>query len=173
MLKQAEEFSSRLNLWLTRVGAAVLFATMLMAVANMILRPLGYPLTGSFELMGLGCAFTAALGLAQAQEEKSHISVDIMFRHLPPLPRSALNATGCLACALLFSAAAWRLFQTGLTQLETGEVSETLRLPFYPVIWTVSAGFMALSLRLYIEAAMSFRSIGKHFMGKAGQSEEV
>ncbi len=162
MLKQAEQFSSKLNLWLTRVGAVVLFATMLMAVANMALRPLGFPLTGSFELMGLGCAITAAFGLAIAQEQKSHISVDIMFRHMPPLPRAILNIAGSLSCALLFSAASWRLLQTGLTQLETGEVSETLRIPFYPVVWAVAAGFLALSLRLYIEAAAAGTALLKN-----------
>ncbi len=159
MLKQAERVSSRLNLWLTRAGAAVLFATMVMAVANMVLRPLGIPVTGSFELMGLGCAITAALGLALAQEQKSHISVDILFSHFPPVARAVLNALGCIICTLLFTAASWRLFHMGLTQLETGEVSETLRLPFYPVIWIVAAGFAALSLRLMIEAVQSIMKI--------------
>jgi len=157
MLKQAQRLSSNLNLWLTRTGAAVLFATMLMAVANMVLRPLGFPVTGSFELMGLGCAITAALGLAMAQEHKSHISVEILFSHLPPGLRSILNAAGCIICALLFSSASWRLFQMGLTQFETGEVSETLRMPFYPAIWIVAAGFAALALRLSIEAALSLQ----------------
>ncbi len=156
-LKTAEKLSSSLDRWLARAGAVVLFATMIIAVVNMILRPFGYPVTGSFELMGLGCAVTAALGLALAQEYKSHISVDILFNHLPGGLRSVLRAAGSLACCLLFSAAAWRLFQMGMTQLETGEVSETLRIAFYPVIWVVAAGFAALSLRLAIEALTAFR----------------
>ncbi len=147
-----EAFLSWLNLWFIRAGCAVLFATMLIAVANMALRPLGLPITGSFELMGMGCAITAALGLSMAQAEKSHIAVGILFRCLPHGLRKFLSATGSIICALLFSAAAWRLFQTGLTQLKTGEVSETLRMPFYPVIWVVALGFAALAMRLVVEA---------------------
>jgi TRAP-type C4-dicarboxylate transport system permease small subunit len=139
---------------------------MVMAVANMVLRPLGIPLTGSFELMGLGCAVTAALGFALAQEQKSHIAVDILFSHFPPVVRAVLNAIGCLICTLLFTAASWRLFHMGLIQLETGEVSETLRLPFYPVIWIVAAGFAALSLRLVIEAALALQKALNSHTGK-------
>ncbi len=149
-----EAFSSMINLWFIRAGCAVLFITMLVAVANMALRPLGLPITGSFELMGLGCAITAALGLAMAQAEKSHIAVDILFRCFPPVLRKILSTTGNIVCTALFSAAAWRLFQTGLTQLNTGEVSETLRIPFYPVIWVVALGFAALALRLMVEAIL-------------------
>jgi TRAP-type C4-dicarboxylate transport system permease small subunit len=130
---------------------------MLVAVVNMLLRPAGYPVTGSFELMGLGCAITAALGLATAQEQRSHISVDIVYEHLPERLKPLLSAAGSSACAILFSAGAWRLIHTGLTQLETGEVSETLRIPFYPVIWVVAAGFGALALRLLVEAMRSLQ----------------
>ncbi len=157
MLQHTEKFSEKLNLYLTRAGAAVLFATMLIAVVNMVLRPAGYPITGSFELMGLGCAITAALGLAMAQEQKSHITVDIVYNHLPERLKLPLSAGGSTICAILFSAGAWRLFVTGLTQLETGEVSETLRIPLYPVIWVVAAGFAALALRLLVEAIKSLQ----------------
>ncbi len=147
-----ETFSTWLDLWFIRAGCAVLFATMLIAVANMALRPVGFPITGSFELMGMGCAITAALGLSMAQAEKSHIAVNILFRCFPQGLRKFLSTTGSIMCALLFSAAAWRLFQTGLTQLKTGEVSETLRIPFYPVIWVVATGFASLAMRLVVEA---------------------
>ncbi len=153
MIEKAERLSSRLDHWFVRAGSVALVITMFTAVLNMFLRPLGHPITGSFELMGLGCAATASLGLAMAQEARSHISVDILFDRLPRPLRRFLLPVGSLVCAALFCAAAWRLFQTGVTQLETGEVSETLRLPFYPVIWVVAAGFLLLSLRLVIEAA--------------------
>ena len=159
-------FSSSLNRWAVRAGSMALLATMLIAVANMCLRPLGYPVTGSFELMGLGCAITAALGLAMAQEAGSHISVDILFNRLPALLRRFLSAAGSLVCCVLFAAAAWRLWQTGMTQLDTGEVSETLRIPFYPVIWAVCAGFCLLSLRLAVEAAGSLFSSRAELSGR-------
>ncbi len=152
---QLETFSSKLDTWFARTGEVALALTMITAVANMILRPAGHPLTGSFELMGLGCAVTAALGLALAQEHKSHITVDILYNMLPVKIRLIFGMTGNLACSALFAAASWRLVQTGLTQMRTGEVSETLRMPFYPVIWVVAAGFALLTLRLFVEALKS------------------
>ncbi len=149
------KLSSSLDRWAVKAGSLALFATMLIAVANMCLRPFGHPVTGSFELMGLGCAITAALGLAMAQEAGSHISVDILFNRFPLLLRRFLSAAGSLVCAGLFVAAAWRLWHMGMTQLDTGELSETLRLPFYPVIWIAGAGFGLLALRLVVEASCS------------------
>lgn len=152
---QLETLSSKLDTWFARTGAVALLLTMTAAVANMILRPVGHPLTGSFELMGLGCAVTTALGLALAQEHKNHIAVDILYNMLPVKIRMIAGLAGNLACCALFSAASLRLVQTGLAQMKTGEVSETLRMPFYPVIWIVAAGFALLTLRLLTEALKS------------------
>ena len=159
MLNYLEKFSTRLNALLAWTGAAALGLTMVMAVVNMALRPVGHPVTGSFELMGLGCAITTALGLALAQEQKSHIWVDIVFNRLPCPVKNFFTVIGNLACSALFIAASWRLFHMGLTQMHTGEVSETLGIPFYPVVWSVAAGFFTLALRLILEAVKAGLSL--------------
>jgi len=48
--------SRLLNRWMLRAASATLLLTMGIAVANMVLRPLGRPVQGSFELMGFGGA---------------------------------------------------------------------------------------------------------------------
>ncbi len=142
----------RINILLLWAGCVVFMFTMCLAIFNMILRPMGHPIAGSFELMGLGCAVLTALGLGYSQETRSHISVDILFRHFPASVKRALNGAGSLITGLFFMAAAWRIFKMALAYREYGELSETLRLPFYPITMLVALGIFVLSLNLLSQA---------------------
>lgn len=142
----------RINILLLWIGCAVFMLTMCLAILNMALRPLGHPIAGSFELMGFGCAVLTALGLGYSQETRSHISVDILFRHFPRRLRRLLNGAGSLASGLFFLAASWRIFKMALSYREYGELSETLRMPFYPVTMIAALGTLILSVNLLYQA---------------------
>ncbi len=129
----------------------MLLLTMIEAVANMLLRPFGHPIQGSFELMGFGAAAVAALGLANSQERKVHICVDILFSRFSPGIKHFLASLGNLLCSIFFGMAAWRISELALRLWRSGEVSETLRIPFYPFTGIVALGFWALSFTLLID----------------------
>ncbi len=139
---------SRINIIFLSVACIILLMGLLVAVINMILRPFGHPLTGSFELMGYGSAIITALGLGFSQEKKSHIAVDILFKKFPSGLKKWLNIVGLLLCTIFFSAVAVRLFLFALDLKANGELSETLMVPFYPVTMIVSLGFVVLTLNL-------------------------
>ncbi len=143
---------SRINSILLGIACIVLVLTVFVAVINMILRPFGHPVTGSFEVMGYGSAVVTALGLGFSQEKKSHISVDILFRHFPYRVRIWLSAIGLGICALFFGAVSVRLFQFALDLKANGELSETLMIPFYPVVMIVAFGVMILTVNLAHDA---------------------
>jgi len=149
-------YLERMNRFLLYCSCLVLLLTMSMAVLNMVLRPMGRPLSGSFELLGFGSALIAALGLGYSQDEKSHISVDLLFRHLSPGLQRLLEGTGLAACALFFAMAFYRIMGLAHTMYSTGEVSETLRIPYYPVVAVVAVGFLALSVTLIKDAFYAF-----------------
>jgi TRAP-type C4-dicarboxylate transport system permease small subunit len=136
--------------WLNRAlmwgACAVLLVTMVMAVINMIGRPLKMPIQGSFELMGLGGALIVALSLGYSQESRTHISVDILFDTFPPRLKAVCIATGDLVCSAFFGIAAWQMVRFGRKLYATGEVSETLGLPVYSVVFAVAAGLAGLAL---------------------------
>jgi len=129
----------------------MLLLTMTEAVANMVLRPFGHPIQGSFELMGFGAASVAALGLANSQEKKVHICVDILFVKFPPTLKRILASLGNILCSIFFGMAAWRITLLAIRLWRSGEVSETLRIPFYPFTAIVALGFWALSFTLLID----------------------
>ena len=144
----------KVNNLFIKIGGAALLTAMLVAVANMILRPLGLPITGSFEIMGFASAVIAACGLASAQDKRSHIAVDILFRSFPKPLKRIFAATGYLMCSAFFALSAWRLVQMARNFMATGEVSETLRIPFYPVVAFVALGLLLLAITLLRDAIL-------------------
>ncbi|MFW5819561.1 MAG: TRAP transporter small permease [Desulfovermiculus sp.] len=132
----------------TGIGACILFCMVALGGANMILRSLGLPVAGTYELMGLGGAMIAALAMGGTQEARGHIQVTVLDGILPPGLRKALDATAHILSTLFFGLLAWRLLDLSWDLKESGELSETLHLPFYPVVLLVGLGFVSLGLNL-------------------------
>jgi len=148
---------SRINSILVVLACVVLVMTIIIAVANMILRPLGHPITGSFEIMGYGSALVTSLALGFSQEKKSHIAVNILFKHFSRPWRRWLSAAGLVVCAAFFLATSVRLFLFAMDLRKNGELSETLMLPFYPVVIVVSLGLFILTLNLFWDVLALFQ----------------
>jgi len=141
--------------WLNRAllilaGVAVLLL-MLVATANVILRTLGHPLQGAYEVVGYLGALSAALVLGETQKRKDHIMVDVLTRRFPRGVKRFLDGAQSLFFVLFFVVVAWRLVDMGLNLRRVGEVSETLKIPFYPVAFGVAFGFAVLALALFVD----------------------
>jgi TRAP-type C4-dicarboxylate transport system permease small subunit len=149
---------SRINSILLAAACIFLSLTICIAVINMILRPLGHPITGSFELMGYGSAMVTALGLGFSQEKKCHIAVDILFKYFSRMWKRWLCLMGLLLSSCFFLAVSIRLFIFALDLRKNGELSETLMFPFYPVVIIVSLGLLVLSLNLLRDVVLIMKA---------------
>lgn len=132
----------------TGIGASILFCMVGLGCANMLLRSLGLPVTGTYELMGLGGAMIAALAMGGTQEARGHIQVAVLDGFLPLVMRRVLEAAAHLLSTVFFGLVVWRLLELSWALKESGELSETLRIPFYPVVFLVGLGFVSLGLNL-------------------------
>src|SRR5690606_30794843 len=100
-----------INRGLAAIAGASLIAMMLLTVADMVLRGIGRPLAGSYEMIGWLSAAAMALALGYAQLHKGHVSIDLVVERLPPRLRAAVEALVGLASLLLFVAVAWYVGQ--------------------------------------------------------------
>lgn len=143
--------SSLLNRVLMVVGGAALILLVLLATGNVAMRIVRVPLGGAYEVVSFLGALVIASALGHTQREKDHIVVDILSGRFPAPLKRVLDAASAAVSAALFSIVAWRLFAWGRMIRQTGELSETLRIPFHPFVFCVSAGFAALALALLID----------------------
>lgn len=144
-LRSVSSFCNRILLW---IGGFVLLGMMLLACANMFSRAIWTPIKGSYELIGFFGALVAAFSLGNTQENKGHIALTLLSGMLSRRVERGIDAFAALVCAALFGLIAWRTGVWAWSLVQTGELSETLRIIYYPFAFAVALGVLALALTL-------------------------
>jgi len=146
-----EKISRLLNKWFTWIGGIALLLMIGIACANMILRPMGAPLKGAYELVGFMGALTIAFGLGYAQVTRSHIAVDVLAGRYPKRTRRIMNSISSFLSTIFFLLVAWQVSVFATTIWRRGETSETLRIIYHPFVYAVSICCLLLALILFID----------------------
>lgn len=146
-----EKISNRLNKLFIWIGGIALVSMTLIACANMLLRPLGFPLKGAYELVGFLGALVVAFPLGYAQITRAHIAVDILANRFSKKTQRIMDLFNSFFCVIFFVLVAWQLTVFGTTILERGETSETLRIIYYPFVYAVALCCLLLAFVLTID----------------------
>jgi TRAP-type C4-dicarboxylate transport system permease small subunit len=131
LLRTTAGFCKSLNL----LGAALLTLMMLLTVVDVILRYVGRPITGTFELMSFAGAMVTGLAIAQTSLDGAHVNLDIVIDAVSPWKKNVLEVFNRLIGLAIFGLLAWALYDKGNDLYTTGEVSLTLHVPYYPVAY--------------------------------------
>jgi TRAP-type C4-dicarboxylate transport system permease small subunit len=146
-----ENFSQWLNTLLLWVGGGFLVGMMLLACANILLRAVWAPIQGAFELMGFFGAIVAAFALGSTQQQRGHIAVTVLINTFPAWLRRILRMVNSTLCLVFFGIVTWQIIKKATILRNTGEVTETLRIIYYPFTYAVAVGCAVLSLRFLFE----------------------
>lgn len=133
------------------IAGIVLAAMIVLTCANIFCRLVWLPIQGTFELMGYFGAIITAFSLGYTQIKKGHIAVDIVVLGFPPRIRAVLNAINCGICAAFFMIVGWEIWKYATNLWRTGEVTETLRIVYYPFTYAVALGCFALTFVFLVE----------------------
>ncbi len=131
---------------LVKIGGIFLVGMIVLTCANIFLRLVWLPVRGTFELMGFFGAVVAAFALAHTQTLKGHIAVDVLLDTFSPGKKRFCRIVNSLACFLFMVLCAWQLTLKGFILRETGEITETLNIAYYPFVWGVAFGCLVLAL---------------------------
>lgn len=147
--------------WLSRqinviAGIAITFI-MLITVFDVILRYFRRPIVGTYELVAFSGAVVIGFAIPLTSWMRAHIYVDFFTASLPRALRSVFNlATRSMGIAL-FLLIGWNLILVGMDLQQSGEVSLTLQLPFYPVAYGVAFSCFVQCLVLLADMAKILR----------------
>ena len=139
-------------------GAAVM-ALMLLATGNVVLRFFSIPYRGTYEVVSFLGAIGVAFALSATQRSKGHIVVDILSSRYPAPARRAVDALSSLISAAFFGVVAWQVIRWGTRIMASGEVSETLKMAYYPFVFGVAAGFGLLAFSCLLDIPRTFRGV--------------
>jgi TRAP-type C4-dicarboxylate transport system permease small subunit len=133
------------------LGGVAVLALMLLATGNVCGRVFGMPYRGTYELVASLGAVVTAFALGYTQRKKSHIVVDILTETFSGGAKKLLDGVSYLIGTVFFGVVSWVIFRWGIRIAGSGEVSETLKIPYYPFIYSVALGFAFLSLTLLLD----------------------
>ena len=136
----------KINRMLLIAAGICLIAMIALTSANIVLRLLWVPVRGTYELMGFFGALVTSFALGYTQLQKGHIAVDILINSFPRRTKRILEAINGIAIMVFFSVMAWQISRKAWVLHTTGEVTETLRIIYYPFTYGVAlgCGFLAM-----------------------------
>ena len=141
---------------LLAAGALFLLVMVGLTSADITLRFFASPIPGVYELMGYFGALVIACSLAYTQRRKDHIAVDILTSQYPKVVQNVLEAVNRMVCMMFSVLAAWQIGKLATKLMTSGEVTETLRIVYYPFTYGVAAGFGLLAVVFLAELIRSF-----------------
>jgi len=113
-------------------GFALMFM-MLLTVADVIMREFDKPIIGTFELVGLSAAVVIGFCIPYTTSLKSHIAVDFFTMKLSDKAKNALLLITRVLATALFFIIAYNMLLMARDLYRSGEVSLTIKMPFYPI----------------------------------------
>lgn len=138
------KFFGTLSRGMNSLAGIILFLMMMLTVVDVVLRALGKPLVGTYEMVAMAGALVTGFAIAQTAWDKGHIYVDFFFEKRSPFVKKVFyigtRCFGIFLCALI----ARNLFLKGNHFLKTGEVSLTLHLPHFPPAYCLSFCFLVM-----------------------------
>jgi TRAP-type C4-dicarboxylate transport system permease small subunit len=147
ILKKGVGLTNRLLFGLAGICLVLMMA---LACSNMVMRSLGHPIKGTFELMGFFGAMVAALSLVGTQASGGHIVITIFQKRFPKPVRIVLDMVTSVLSLVFFGLMAWQTWVLALGIREFEELSETLQIIYYPFILVVCLGVVALVVQIVL-----------------------
>src|SRR5512139_3689256 len=133
-LKTVNGISRFLNI----IAGISLTFLMLLTITDVILRGFKSPVPGTYEVVAFAGAVVIGFSLPLTSWLRGHIFVDFFVLKFSKKMRDGFNiATRCVVIFLFFLIA-WNLVRYGMDLQNSGEVSPTLRMPFYPIAYGVA-----------------------------------
>ncbi len=153
LLEKISVFLSRSLSW---IGGVFLVGMIVLTCGNIVFRLVWVPIRGTFELMGYFGAIVTAFALGYTQMKRGHIAVDVLVNTFSDKRRKVVDTINYTVCFLFFGVAAWQIAIKATTLMNTGEITETLRIIYYPFTYGVALGCAVLSLVLFTDLIKSF-----------------
>ncbi len=158
MLSHLEKIVNYLALRTSQVAQAALAAVMLVIVANIVMRALWKPLTGSYELVEIMGALLLSLGLAYCAVHRGHVTVTLLVDSLPNRWQGIVDTLTNTISLVFISLISWGLIQYAETVHRRNLSTSSLDIPVFPVYYLVALGMIMLALTTVIELARSIKT---------------
>jgi TRAP-type C4-dicarboxylate transport system permease small subunit len=128
-------YIEKLSKWMQVISGVALTCLMFLTTADVIGRLFGYPIIGTYELVGLGGAIVLGFAMPITSWVHGHIFVEVLYEKWPKPVQKVVNIITRLIGLVLFVLIGWNLYKLGYDLQLAREVTLTRHIPFYPVAY--------------------------------------
>ncbi len=163
-MKQLSGLVAWLCRLLDRIAAFCIVSIMVLVVANVLLRAVfNHPILGTYEYVGFLTAVAIGLALASCALQNGHIAVSFVVDRFSCRVQAIVEIITNIFALCFWGLSAWYIGKYAHSMSVNGVVSPTTQTPFYPFVYFVSFGLLALCLVLLVRL---LDSIKKAALGK-------
>jgi TRAP-type C4-dicarboxylate transport system permease small subunit len=123
-------------------------------VISVAMRAFARPIVGDLEIISFSGSVVVGFALPYTTLSKAHVAVDMIMGKLPRRAENWLQVFTRVVCLALFMWMGWNFFTMSLDMIRVGEVTQVLRLPYYPIT-------LGLALGCFIECFVFLVQIGE------------
>lgn len=137
--------------YLNYVAGWGLLGMTFLTCADVILRIFRLPILGTFEIVGFLGAAVAGFAMAHTTIMRGHVAVEVLVMRLPVGVQKAVYLITHLLSIYLFALLAYECLRFGNDLKAANEVSLTLQLPFFPLLYGISFSALMVCLVLAVD----------------------
>lgn len=147
----------RISRFMNAIAAISLTFIMMLTTLDVILRLFKHPIVGTYEMVAFTGGIIIGFAIPMTSFLRAHVYVDFLVQRFPQGRRDIVNVFTRLMVIAFFIIAGVNLFKHGFYLYSTHEVSPTLQLPFYPVVFGIG---MACFLECFVMIADIVKIVG-------------
>jgi len=133
------------------IASAALVLMMVLSCADIFMRYLfSRPITGTYDVVGLSGAVLVSFALPYTMLKKGHVAVELLVQSLSRGKRLVIETFSHLLGISLFLVLVWQAILLSRDMKAAGEVTPTVHLPFYPIVYCMALCFFILSLAIVV-----------------------
>jgi TRAP-type C4-dicarboxylate transport system permease small subunit len=128
----------KIGSYMNAIAGSLLFFMMMLVVTDVVGRFFGMPVTGSYELVALAGAIVIGFAIPRTSLDHGHVSLDLLIERSSEVTRKTLILSTRVLSILLFIGLACFLVLKGHYLYINREVSSTLRIPQFILVYVLA-----------------------------------
>lgn len=117
---------------------------------NVLLSAIWKPIIGVYEIVSLLIGVVIAFAIPNCAIVKGHPAIDIFVNRFPKRVQRVTDAVKEVISITLFGLIAWQIYIYGKAFMQSGEVSPTLHLPHFVILYMITIAMALLFIVLIV-----------------------
>lgn len=145
-------WAKRLSIWGEWIGVVGIIIMVAVTCIDVVgAKIFLFPVPGAIEIVSLVQVAAIVFAVAATQREGGHISVEMFVGTLPPRIRACVKMLTSLLGLILFTLLIYEGIGLGNEYLDAGEVTATVKIPFYPFAYAFSIALLPVAMMMLVD----------------------